>query len=316
MNRLSTEKRAQIIGCLVEGNSIRGTCRITGAAKNTVTKLLVDLGEACAGYQDRELRNLPCKTFQVDEIWAYCYSKAKNVPTEHIGTFGYGDVWTWTVLCADTKLVPSWLVGERTTEDAWCLMADLKNRVNHRIQLTSDGHSAYIASVGLTFGRGIDFAQLIKMYAPDGGKGPERRYSPQVCTGTRVRVQRGNPDPAKISTSYVERQNLTMRMGMRRFTRLTNGFSKKVENLAHAVSLRLHVLQLRPHSSDPRMHASDGRRSGRSPLVPGGDRVATRLATLPPRRAISRLRSRSLRRRSPHSRREARQGSRARRRRA
>jgi IS1 family transposase len=235
MNRLSIEKRAQIIGCLVEGNSIRGTVRMTGAAKNTITKLLIDLGEACAGYQDRTLRDLPCKTIQVDEIWAYCYSKQKNVPQEHRGEFGYGDVWTWTAICADTKLVPSWLVGERTMEDAWCFMADLKNRLPNRIQLTSDGHTGYPNAVGLTFGKDIDFAQLVKMYAAE--RSGEARYSPAICTGARIRIDRGNPDPAKISTSYVERQNLTMRMGMRRFTRLTNAFSKKVENLAHAVSL-------------------------------------------------------------------------------
>jgi len=248
MNRLSTEKRAQIIGCLVEGNSIRATVRMTGAAKNTVTKLLVDLGEECAGYQDRVLRDLPCTTLQVDEIWSFCYSKQRNVPDEHKGTFGYGDVWTWTALCADTKLVPSWLVGERTTEDAWCFMADLKNRLRNRVQLTSDGLTAYVSAVGLTFGREIDYAQLIKLYAAE--RGGEARYSPPVCTGSRVRVDRGYPDPAKISTSYVERQNLTMRMGMRRFTRLTNAFSKKVENLAHAVSLHyMHYNFARPHTA-------------------------------------------------------------------
>jgi IS1 family transposase len=235
MNRLSTEKRAQIIGCLVEGNSIRGTVRMTGAAKNTVTKLLIDLGEACAGYQDRVLRDLPCKTLQVDEIWAYCYSKQKNVPEQHRGEYGYGDVWTWTAICADTKLVPAWLVGERTAEDAWCFLADLKNRVPERVQITSDGLTAYESAAGLVFGRDIDWAMLQKIYRSD--RGGEARYSPPVCTGTKVRVLKGNPDPSKINTSYVERQNLTMRMGMRRFTRLTNAFSKKVENLAHAVSL-------------------------------------------------------------------------------
>jgi IS1 family transposase len=248
MNRLTTEKRAQIIGCLVEGNSIRATVRMTGASKNTITKLLVDLGEACAGYQDRVLRDLPCTTLEVDEIWAYCYSKQKNVPDEHKGEYGYGDVWTWTALCADTKLVSSWLVGERTAEDAWCLMADLKNRLANRVQITTDGHQSYVAAMGLTFGNDVDWAQLQKIYAPDSSG--ERRYSPPVCTGTKVRVLKGDPDPSRVSTSYVERQNLTMRMGMRRFTRLTNGFSKKVENLAHAVSLHyMHYNFARVHSS-------------------------------------------------------------------
>jgi len=248
MNRLSTEKRAQIIGCLVEGNSIRATVRMTGAAKNTVTKLLTDLGAACGTYQDRVLRGLPCKTLQVDEIWAFCYAKAKNVPEEHKGTFGYGDVWTWTAICADTKLVPSWLVGERTAGDGWLFMMDLKDRLSNHVQLTTDGHKAYLGAVGMSFGRNIDWGVLVKHYGPE--PTGERRYSPAVCTGTEARIMSGYPDPAKISTSYVERQNLTMRMGMRRFTRLTNGFSKKVENLAHAVSLHyMHYNFARPHKT-------------------------------------------------------------------
>lgn len=248
MNRLSTGKRAQIIGCLVEGNSIRSTCRITGAAKNTVIKLLSDVGATCGTHQNEVLRNLTCSTFEVDEIWAFCYSKQKNIPDEHKGTFGYGDVWTWTALCADTKLVPSWLVGERTVEDGWEFMADLKSRVSGRIQLTTDGHPSHSAAIGLTFGRDIDWAILEKKYRVD--PSGERRYSPSVCVGTRTRVRKGDPDPAKIGTSYVERQNLTMRMGMRRFTRLTNGFSKKVENLAHAVSLHfMHYNFARVHKT-------------------------------------------------------------------
>jgi len=250
MNRLSTEKRAQIVGCLVEGNSIRSTVRMTGAAKNTITKLLVDLGEACAGYQDRALRDLPCKTIQVDEIWAYCYSKQKNVPEEHKGEYGYGDVWTWTAICADTKLVPSWLVGERTVDDAWVFMTDLQERLARRVQLTSDGLKAYLQAVDLAFGDDIDYAMLQKIYGQDQSPSASRRYSPAVCTGTTSEVIKGWPDPQKVSTSYVERQNLTMRMGMRRFTRLTNGFSKKVENLAHAVSLHYMYYNFgRPHQT-------------------------------------------------------------------
>src|SRR4051812_28075526 len=164
MNRLSTEKRAQIIGCLVEGNSIRATVRITGAAKNTVTKLLVDLGAACEAYQDRVFHDLPCTRIECDEIWSFCYAKQRNVPEEFKGTPGYGDVWTWTALCSDTKLVPTWLVGERTVEDGWAFMADLKKRLANRVQLTTDGLNAYSAAVGLTFGRDIDYAQQVKTF--------------------------------------------------------------------------------------------------------------------------------------------------------
>lgn len=239
MNRLTTEKRAAIIGCLVEGNSIRATVRITGAAKNTVTRLLVDLGAACAEYQHHTLRDLPCRTIEADEIWSFAYAKQKNVPEQFRGTPGYGDVWTWVALCADTKLVPSWLVGERTTEDGIAFMHDLRGRLAEpRVQITTDGLRAYREAVGDTFGEGVDFAQLHKVYGLDPTiRGAQRRYSPPMVTSTQVTVVSGDPDPGEISTSYVERQNLTMRMGMRRFTRLTNGFSKKVENLAHAVSL-------------------------------------------------------------------------------
>ena len=248
MNRLSTEKRAQVIGSLVEGNSIRATVRMTGVAKNTVTKLLADLGVACVSYQDRTLRDLPCKTIECDEIWSYCYAKQKNVPQEHQGTFGYGDIWTWTAICADTKLVPAWLVGERTIEDARHFMTDLERRLANRVQLTTDGNVSYLTAVDRAFKGGVDYAVLQKIYGAE--PGAEKRYSPAVCLGTKVEVEQGVPNPAKISTSYVERQNLTMRMGMRRFTRLTNGFSKKVENLACAVSLHfMHYNFARPHKT-------------------------------------------------------------------
>jgi IS1 family transposase len=279
MNRLTTEKRAQIIAALVEGNSIRATVRMTGAAKNTVTKLLVDLGAACAEYQDEVLRDLPCLHVQCDEIWAFCYSKAKNVPQEHRGTFGYGDVWTWTAICADTKLVPSWLVGERTTDDAWTFMQDLKDRLANRVQLTTDGHRAYLNAVEFTFGDDVDFAMLHKIYGPaDGHTQQERKYSPNVCTGIDKRIITGDPDEREISTSYVERQNLTMRMGMRRFTRLTNGFSKKVENLAHAVSLHyMHYNFARVHQSLTITH-EDGTRTKQTPAMAAG--VADHVWTL------------------------------------
>ncbi len=278
MNRLSTEKRAQIIASLVEGNSIRATVRMTGAAKNTVVKLLTDLGAACAAYQDEALRDLPCVNIQCDEIWSFCYSKAKNVPEEHRGTFGYGDVWTWTAICADTKLVPSWLVGERTTDDAWTFMQDLKDRLAHRVQLSTDGHRAYLSAVDFTFGDDVDFAMIHKLYGPEEGTTiQERKYSPNVCTGVDVRIVKGDPDPGEISTSYVERQNLTMRMGMRRFTRLTNGFSKKVENLAHAVSLHyMHYNFARVHQSLT-VENDDGTRTKRTPAMAAGvtDHVCT-----------------------------------------
>jgi IS1 family transposase len=249
MNRLSTEQRARIIGALVEGNSIRATCRMTGAAKNTVTKLLVDVGQAAAEFQDRTLRDLPCEVVEVDEIWAYCYAKNKNVPEQFKGTPGYGDVWTFTAICADTKLIPTWLVGERTADDADVFLRDLADRMANRIQLSTDGHRMYLSTVGPAFRQKVDYAQLQKIYATD-PRAERGKYSPAVCVGTKQHVLKGDPDPDRISTSYVERQNLTMRMGMRRFTRLTNGFSKKVENLAQAVSLHfLYYNFARPHAS-------------------------------------------------------------------
>ncbi len=249
MNRLSTEKRAQVIGCLVEGMSIRATVRVTGAAKNTVTKLLVDLGRACSEYQDRVMRELPCTRIECDEIWSFCYAKAKNVPAEHEGEFGYGDVWTWVALDPDTKLVPTWFVGERGLDDAMAFIHDLAPRLANRVQLTTDGHRAYLQAVESAFGGDIDFAVLQKLYGTSEAEG-QKRYSPAQCLGTEVHRVSGDPNIDTVSTSYVERQNLTMRMGMRRFTRLTNAFSKKAENLAAAVSLHfMHYNFARVHKS-------------------------------------------------------------------
>ena len=238
MNKLSTERRARIIGCLVEGNSLRATARMTDSAKNTVIKLLIDIGQACAEYQNQTLRNLKCKRLQCDEIWSFCYSKAKNVPEDKKGQFGYGDVWTWTAICADTKLVPAWLVGTRGAETASIFMEDLASRLTHRVQLTTDGHATYLQAIDGAFGTDIDYAMLVKIYGSEvEGEERRRKYSPPECIGCKTEIISGNPDKKHISTSYAERQNLTMRMSMRRFTRLTNAFSKKVENLAHAVSL-------------------------------------------------------------------------------
>lgn len=251
MNRLSTERRAQVVGCLVESMSIRSTARVTGSAKNTVTKLLVDVGQACAEFQDVTLRNLDFDRIECDEIWSFCYAKQKHVPEEFQGTPGYGDVWTWTALDADTKLVPTWLVGELTTEDCYTFLSDLKARLlpGQRIQLTTHGFGSYPPVVDALWRNNIDYAQLIKDYS-DPSPEEQRRYSPAKCNSIEINVLNGEPDPDTISTSYVERQNLTMRMGMRRFTRLTNGFSKKVENLAHAVSLHyMHYNFGRPHQS-------------------------------------------------------------------
>jgi IS1 family transposase len=235
MNKLDPKTRAQIITLLCEGMSIRAITRITGASKNTVAKLLVDVGHACAAYQDRTLRKLPCKRVQVDEIWSFVYAKDDNVKKAKAAPAEAGDVWTWTAICADTKLLVSWLVGDRTTASAVAFMDDLKNRLANRVQITSDGHRPYLEAVDTAFGDDVDYAMLVKLYGaePQG----EKRYSPAKCIGAKRKAVTGDPDEKHISTSFVERHNLTMRMQMRRFTRLTNAFSKKLDNHACAVSL-------------------------------------------------------------------------------
>jgi len=251
MNRLSRAERATIIRALVEGNSIRSTARMTGAARNTITTLLVQLGTACAAYQDRKLRHHTSTRIECDEIWAFCYTKAKNVPEDKRGEFGFGDVWTWTAIDPDTQLVPSWLVGMRDPDDARTFIADLRSRLAGRVQITTDGHQPYVAAIEAEFGQDVDYAMLIKQYGVEpslDGSPTARRYSPNRVTSEEVRIVAGDPNPDLISTSFVERQNLTMRMGMRRFTRLTNGFSKKVENHAAMVSLHfMHYNFARPH---------------------------------------------------------------------
>ncbi len=248
MNKLSLEKRAQVIRTLVEGNSIRATCRITGAAKGTVTRLFVSVGVACTKYQDIHLRNLLSTNIQCDELWSFCYAKQKNVPEDKQGRFGYGDVWTWIAIDADTKLVPSWLVGLRDAGYAFEFLRDLRGRLARRVQLTTDGHRVYFNAVEDVFGSDIDYAMLVKLYGKEIDS--ETRYSPAKCIGTNSRVVTGKPDTSKISTSFVERQNLTMRMSMRRFTRLTNAFSKKVENLEHTVALHFMYYNFaRPHKT-------------------------------------------------------------------
>src|SRR5271155_1880710 len=236
MNKLPAEKRAQVLQMMAEGVSLRAITRLTGISRTTLIKLLGDAGEAFSEYQDRTLMNLSCKRLQVDEAWSFCYAKQKNVPAAKAAPDGAGDIWTWVGLDADTKLVASFYVGGRDSEAAMIFMDDLAKRLANRVQLTSDGHRPYLEAVEGAFGGDIDYAQLVKIYgaAPESAIG---RYSPAECTGARKTPIEGNPDPKHISTSFAERQNLNMRVHMRRFTRLTNAFSKKVENHMWSVAL-------------------------------------------------------------------------------
>lgn len=249
MNVLPIEKRVQVLQLLVEGMSLRAITRISGCSINTVTKLLIDAGIACAAYQDQAIRDIKAKRVQCDEIWAFCHSKQKNVAPAHEGILGFGDVWTWIALDADSKLAINWLVGLRTVECAEAFIGDLASRLADRIQLTTDGHGVYVNAVEKAFGGLIDYAMLVKIYEGMGGM-DQRRYSPSRFVSADKRRINGAPDIEHVSTSYVERQNLTLRMQNRRFTRLTNAFSKKIENLEHSVALHfMHYNFARIHNT-------------------------------------------------------------------
>lgn len=247
MNKLSTEERKRVVSALVEGNSLRAITRMTGVHRTTIQKLLVELGEACAKYQREALQGLKCERIQCDEIWSFIGAKAKNCTAEK-KLQGWGDVWTWVAIDSATKLVPCWHVGTRDAGAAYLFIHDLKSRLANRVQLTTDGHKAYLSAVEDAFGAEVDYAMLIKLYGEDPSN--EKRYSPAECIGAKKETIQGAPDPKHVSTSYIERQNLTMRMQMRRFTRLTNAFSKKLENHMAAISLHyMHYNFCRVHQT-------------------------------------------------------------------